>query len=50
MKSKLDFIARLDLFGKRIELYYDGKQKKKFIDWNNIYISIYNNLCDFICL
>ena len=28
MKSKLDFIERLDMFGKRIGLYYDGKQKK----------------------
>ena len=29
MKSKLDFIENFDMFGKRIELYYDGKQKKK---------------------
>ena len=28
MKSRLDFIENFDMFGKRIELYYDGKQKK----------------------
>ena len=44
MKSKLDFIEKLDMFGKRIGLYYDGKQKKNSligIIFTLIYIIIF---------
>ena len=44
MKPKFNFLNEIDMFGKRIELYYNGKQKKTSyfgISLTLIYVSIF---------
>jgi hypothetical protein len=44
MKYKFNIIENLDMFGRRIELYYEGKQKKNSligIIFTLIYITIF---------